>query len=89
MLLLRDFHTYTGLKLNKDKTEAIFLGNSNFNLAKYGITIAENGIKILGITLNRELLNIENINFCSPSLPKTNIARAVIRNTSLLDRQSV
>ena len=33
--------------------------------------------------------NIENVCFCSWSLSKTSIAKAVVQNTSLLNRQSV
>ena len=61
--LLQDFHQHAGLKLNKDKTKAILLGNSNFNLKQYGIAIVKDNIKTLGIKINKDLSDIENINF--------------------------
>ena len=59
---LNHFQKCAGLKLNKDKTEAIILGKSKIRLAQYGINTVEE-LKYLGIIINKTLPNIENLNF--------------------------
>ncbi len=54
---LHHFQKCAGLKLNNDKTEAIILGKSNIDLAKFGINTPE-VIKYLGIFINKALSNI-------------------------------
>ena len=72
-LLLNHFYQCAGLKLNKDKTEAMVLGNSNLNLVKYGITVTKKQVKSLGIIIQKDLTDLESINFEEKILKVKNI----------------
>ena len=60
------FSTYSGLKVNHDKTEILLLGNMEVNSSELGVNEIGKAIKILGVhfTFNHALfykLNFESI----------------------------
>ena len=64
LLILKHFHQCAGLRLNKDKSEAIILGlNNNIDLTNYGITSVQTSIKSLGIIIKKDVNNIAELNF--------------------------
>ena len=61
--ILEHFYRCSGLKLNKDKTEAIKLGIDNPELTKFGIKWIKGPIKVLGIWIGKNLNELRQINF--------------------------
>ena len=61
--LLKHFELCAGLKLNKSKSEAIMLGNSNHLTSVCGIKIIDKPVKLLGIWICKETNNIPELNF--------------------------
>ena len=51
------FSTYSGLKVNHDKTEILLLGNMEVNSSELGVNEISKAIKILGVhfTFNHAL----------------------------------
>ena len=60
--LFEDFYRYAGLKLNIDKTEAIWLGRNNRYGKICGIKIMQEPIKVLGIWLSKNSKEISSLN---------------------------
>ena len=61
--ILEHFYICSGLKLNKDKTEAIKLGIDNIDSTKFGIKWIRGPIKVLGIWIGKNLDEIRQKNF--------------------------
>ena len=61
--VFEDFYRYAGLKINVDKTEAVWLEKNN----RYGkicnITITSKPIKVLGIWLSKDADEVLKLNF--------------------------
>ena len=70
---LQKFHKNAGLKLNKEKAEAMLLGNCSINLSQYGISVQKGNIQILSIKISKNLSDIENINFYEKLIQIKNI----------------
>ena len=63
LVVLEHFHQCAGLCLNKDKTEAILLGQSNdINLTEYGIKPVNTSIKSLGIIIKKDVSLTADLN---------------------------
>jgi hypothetical protein len=62
--ILDQFYTCSGLKLNKNKTEIFYLGNTNHrpNKEVYGIKICEGKFKALGIYFCRHTIEMSTLN---------------------------
>ena len=60
--LFEDFYRYAGLKLNIDKTEAIWLGRNNRYGKICGIKITQEPVKVLGIWLSKNPKEISSLN---------------------------
>ena len=54
--IFEEFYRFTGLKLNKDKTEVIWLGKENRKGNLYGLRLVEKTIKVLGIWLSKDIM---------------------------------
>ena len=62
--ILEHFFRCAGLRLNKDKTEAMPLGNYNsINLNNIGVKMVTENIKSLGIIITKNVKDINKINF--------------------------
>ena len=64
MKITEHFYHCAGLKLNREKTEGILLGqNNNNDLSKYGIKIVKDTVRSLGILVGKDTNNIIEANF--------------------------
>ena len=61
--IFEDFYRYAGLKLNVEKTEAIWLGKNNRIGKICGIKITQNPVKVLGIWICKNSDQILKLNF--------------------------
>ena len=63
--ILDHYHKCAGLRLNKDKTEAILLGQDqqNVDLKPYKIKVKEGPFKILGIFISKDPNETISLNF--------------------------
>ena len=62
--LLANFQKQAGLKLNKEKSEAMYLGNTPCNDKNIcGIKLIKDPVKVLGVWISKSLEEITQINF--------------------------
>ena len=86
--ILEDFRTLSGLKINKDKTEALWLGvNKNNRNKPLGIKWSDEPIKVLGVFIGNNYKQVLDVNFSSKIKKlKQHINTWKQRNLSLLGR---
>lgn len=61
--VFESFSKCSGLKLNKTKTEIFYLGNTNHKPNTYGLSLAGDTFKSLGIYFSKDDLKVQNLNF--------------------------